>query len=82
MGNFGDFLLTIGSSGLLIFIIVGYVKKIPYTKYLGVAASICLLLMFDIFDIILGIVYFMFSIDQGYFTKIIKKIKERGEKNV
>ena len=80
--NFVDFLLTIGSSGLLVIIVFGYLKKLQITKYLGIVASICLLLMLDIFDIILGIIYFMFSIDQGYFTKIINKIKERGAKNV
>jgi len=80
--NFVDFLLTIGSSGLLVIIIFGYIRKLQITKYLGIVASICLLLMLDIFDIVLGIIYFIFSIDQGYFTKIINKIKERGAKNV
>ena len=81
MSNLVDFLLTIGSVGLLGYAVYGYKKKLSITKYVGVAASICLLLMLDFFDIILGIGYFVFSIDQGYFAKAIKMIKNKGRGN-
>ena len=62
--------------GLLGFTIYGYLKKKNYTKYLGLIASISIILSLDILDIILGILYLVFSIDAGYFVRIFNKIKK------
>lgn len=79
--SFFDILLTISQIGLLGFCVYGYMKKIPYTKYLSIVASILIVFTLDIFDIIIGILYFLFSIDQGYFTYVINKIKNlKGSK--
>lgn len=77
LSNSIDVFLAIAQVGLLSFIIYGYYKKIPITKYLGLVASALLVLTLDIGDVILGIIYFIFSVDQGYFIKIIDTIKQK-----
>lgn len=74
--SFFDVLLSFSQIGLLGFCIFGYLKKIPYTKYLSIVASVLILFTFDIFDIIIGILYALFSIDQGYFISLINMIKK------
>ena len=74
-GSF-DVLLTIAQVALLILTIYGYKKKMSSAKYFGIAASICLIFTFDILDIILGIIYFVFNVDQGYFINLFEKIKK------
>jgi uncharacterized membrane protein (DUF2068 family) len=64
--------LQVGSLG---FIIYGYNKKISYTKYIGIISSVLIILTLDVYDIIIGILYFLFSIDKGYFVKVINLIK-------
>ena len=73
--RFGDFLLTILQIGLLVFSIVGYVKKSPNAKYFGVGAGIVLCLTFHIFDILLGINYALFSIDAHIYVVLFNGIK-------
>lgn len=82
LNNFMDVLLAFSQILLLILTIYGYSKKLPATKYFGLVASILLVLTLNIFDVILGILYFLFSVDQGYFVsffsfcrKIISKEK-------
>ena len=60
---------------LLGFTIYGYQKKIPSAKYMGVAASVAIIITLDFLDVVLGILYFVFSVDQGYFIKFIHMIK-------
>ena len=74
--NAFDILLTLLQVGLLGFVIYGYQKKLPFTKYIGVGVSVLIILTLDIFDIIIGVLYFLFSIDQGYFTKLIGLVKK------
>ena len=50
-------------------------KKIPSAKYMGVAASVAIIITLDFLDVVLGILYFVFSVDQGYFIKFIHMIK-------
>lgn len=73
--NSFDILLSIAQIGSLGFVIYGYNKKISYTKYIGIIASILIVLTLDVFDIIIGFLYFLFSIDQNYFIKVINFIK-------
>ncbi|MBQ9019258.1 MAG: hypothetical protein IJ097_02970 [Bacilli bacterium] len=71
-----DILLTIIQIVLLGTSIYGYICKKNYAKYLSLIASIFIVLTLDIFDIIIGILYFLFSIDQNYFIKLISLIKK------
>lgn len=64
----------------LILTIVGYKNKKSYTKYLSLFASIMIVLSFDLLDVIIGIIYFVFSVDQGYFVSLKNFIKEKTKK--
>lgn len=80
-----DVLLTFAQIGLLAYSAYGYITKRSTAKYVSVIASVLIVLTFDIIDIIIGILYFLFSIDQGYFIKLIdliKKLIKKGDKNV
>ena len=55
-------------------------KKKEFTKYLSLLAAISIILTFDLFDIIIGIIYFIFSVDQGYFVSLENFIKEKIKK--
>lgn len=74
--NRGDSLLMILQIGLLAGSLYGYIAKKKFTKYLGIGAGISLLLMFDPLDIILGILYLVYSIDEAYYVKAHKLIKD------
>ena len=76
MSNRGDSFLMLLQIGLLGGSIYGYSSKKKYTKYLGIGAGIALLLMFDILDILLGILYLVYSIDESYYFKLIEMIKK------
>ena len=83
--NILDVLLTAAQIGLLGYSIFGYITKNPNAKYISIIASILIVLTLDIWDIIIGILYFVFSIDHSYFSKIINMIKglgKKGDKNV
>lgn len=82
-----DVLLSVAQVGLLGYSIYGYRSKNPSAKYISIVASVLIVLTLDVFDIILGILYFVFSVDQNYFTKIVNLIKglfkkKEGNKNV
>ena len=64
----------------LILTIVGYKNKKSYTKYLSLFTSIMIVLSFDLLDVIIGIIYFIFSVDQGYFISLNNFIKEKIKK--
>ena len=64
----------------LILTIVGYKNKKSYTKYLSIFTSIMIVLSFDLLDVIIGIIYFIFSVDQGYFISLNNFIKEKIKK--
>ena len=81
LSNGFDVLLSVSQIVLLVFIIYGYNKKIPYTKYIAIIAAILIILTLDVYDIIIGILYFLFNIDQNYFTNFIKLIKKVLNKN-
>ena len=76
MSNRGDSLLMFLQIGLLGGSLYGYISKKKITKYLGIGAGIALLLMFDPLDIILGILYLVYSIDEEYYVKLIQMIKK------
>lgn len=80
LSNGLDLVLCVLQIGLLIYSIYGYKTKNKYTKYLSIGASVCLFLMFDIFDIIIGICYCLFVIDENYFSGVIKLIKRIGKR--
>ena len=79
LNNFSNLLLAFLQITSLVFVIYGYMKKLSYTKYLSLLASFFLILTLDIWDVIVGVLYFVFSVDQGYFDKLIKMIS-RGKK--
>ncbi len=79
MKNPIDVLLVFGQVGSLIFSIVSYILKKEYVKYVGVVCSVLLILTLNIWDILLGIFYFFFSVDQNSILnllKIFQKIKK------
>lgn len=78
--SFGEILLILAQVLTLIGTIYGYKKKKEFTKYLSLLAAISIILTFDLFDIIIGIIYFIFSIDQGYFVSLGNFIKEKIKK--
>ena len=78
--NGGDSLLMFLQIGLLGGSIYGYISKKNFTKYLGIGAGIALLLMFDPLDIILGILYLVYSIDEDYYVKLINLFKKLTNK--
>ena len=78
--NGGDSLLMILQIGLLAGSLYGYIAKKKFTKYLGIGAGIVLLLMFDPLDIILGILYLVYSIDESYYVKAHQLIKKLIDK--
>lgn len=81
LSNGGDVIISFVQIGLLGGTIFTLMKKKDYSKYLGIAAGISLFLMFDLPDIILGILYSLFSIDMTYFTKGITLVKDLINKN-
>ncbi len=74
--NMTDVFLAILQVFCLGFTIYGYLKKLSYTKYLGLVSSVLLILTLNIWDVILGILYFLFSIDQGYFLSFFSVCKK------
>ena len=50
--------------------IYGFIKKKPNTKIVSMAAALSLVLMFNVIDVITGIIYFLFNVDSGYFTRV------------
>lgn len=79
-----DILLAIGQIALLGLTIYGYITKKSFTKYIGLLASILIILTLDVFDIIIGVLYFIFSIDQNYYIKLFNILKNigKGKNNV
>lgn len=75
LSNTLDLILVFIQFLLLGFTIYGYSKKIKNTHLIAVITSIIMILTFNIFDIILGIIYFIITIDQSIFMKIINKFK-------
>lgn len=65
-----DSLLLLLEYGTLIYCIYGYNKKKSNTKIVSMIAALSLVLMFNIIDVITGILYFLFNIDSGYFTRV------------
>ena len=50
--------------------IYGYNKKKPNTKIVSMVAALSLVLMFNVIDVITGVIYFLFNVDSGYFTRV------------
>ena len=75
-----DYFLWFIELFLLIFTIYGYKKKLNIVKYIGMGASILLLLMFHPFSIVLGIFYLLFNVDQTYILSIFSFVKKIGKK--
>ena len=73
--SFMEFIFVIAQLALLAITMIGYARKSESVKATGIFASLLMVFTFNIFNIILGIIYFVFSVDQNYFTKIINAIK-------
>jgi len=81
--HFTDVLLTIAQIGTLGLTIFGFIQKKSFAKYSGIVASVLLVFTMDFFDLLLGILYFLFCIDQNIFVKayqvlqnFIQKVKK------
>lgn len=71
MSKFGDFIIVASQIIFLFSFIVGCLLKKNGAKLFGIAASLSLLLTFDILDLILGVTYFLFIVDEKFFSKFI-----------
>ena len=74
--NATDVLLAFGQIALLGATIFGYLKKKSFAKYSGIMASLLIIFTLDIYDVIIGILYFLFCIDHNYFVKSIDFVKK------
>jgi len=72
LNTFGGFILCVGQIGVLGYLIYAYPKKNKYIKPLSILACFFLAMSFSFFDIILAIIYFLFSVDSHYLTKIME----------
>ena len=66
---------------LLILTLIGYKNKNPKAKFYGLAASLLLVFMFELPDIIIAIVNLLFTLDQGYILKAIEMSKQGVDKS-
>lgn len=73
-------LLMIAQVGGLALSTYFYQKKNPYAKYISLVSAIALFFMFDLFDIVLGILVLFFTIDQNYIVKLMEYINKGLEK--
>ena len=80
LSSITDILLCLLQIGLLGLTIYGCKIKHPSTKYMGIASSVALVLTLDFLDILLGILFFLFILDYGYYMKIIQFIKSKVKK--
>ena len=79
---FSEVLFILAQVVAFIVTIIGYLKKKDFVKVTGIVASALVIFTFNLVNIIIGIFYFVFSVDQGYFIKMIDKIKElKGKKD-
>ena len=74
-------LLMIAQIVLLILTLIGYKNKNPKAKFYGLAASLLLVFMFELPDIIIAIVNLLFTLDQGYILKAIEMSKQGVDKS-
>ncbi len=80
--SMGDAFLVFLQFALLIVVLVGYKFKASFTKYCAFGVSLLMIFTFNVFEVILGILYFLFSVDVGYFTKTFTFIKNFIKKNL
>ena len=78
--NRWNMLLILVQIGGLIVSIVGYSQKMTKTKYFSLAASVASIFMFDLVDIIIGVLNLLFTIDQNYVVQIIDFLKNATKK--
>lgn len=78
--SMGDAFLVFLQFLLLIIVMVGYKKQANFTKYCAFGVSLLMILTFNIGEVILGILYFLFSVDVSYFTKSFNFIKSKLSK--
>lgn len=79
-GGFLTLLILIQIGGLIA-TIVGYQKKIPQTKYIAFASAVASVCLFDIPDIIIGVLIGLFTVDQTYIIKMMQMVKKLFNKN-
>ena len=77
LSNTLDTLLVFIQFILLIVSIYLYNIKNKLASITSLAAAVTIVLTFNIFDIILGLIYFIFMIDQSIFSKIVNKIVKK-----
>ena len=73
--SFSEFIFIVAQAVTLIITIIGYIGKKESVKITGILASLLMVFTFNIFNVILGVFYFVFSVDQSYYTKLINVLK-------
>ena len=76
-----DIILMIIFSILLIATCIGYYLKKPFTKFIAIASPVVMIFTFNLPCIIISVLYGLFTIDQGYFVKLIQFIRKVFKKN-
>ena len=77
--RWGMLLMFVQIGGLLLSTYF-YKKKNPNAKYLSLVSALALFFMFDLLDIILGILVLFFTIDQNYIIKLMEYINKGIDK--
>lgn len=72
-------ILLLGQVASFVLTIVGYQKKMSKTKIFALAASIFSIILFDLVDVIIGVLNFLFTLDQNYIIKLMSLPKKIGE---
>ena len=80
--DFLEVLFIGGQLACFIATIIGYMQNKETVKITGILASALLIFTFNLDNIVLGIFYFVFSVDQNYILKIVGLIKKvlKGKK--
>ena len=75
VSNRWNFLLMVVQIGGMILSIVGYRKKMSKAKFFALASSAASIFMFDIVDIIIGILNLFFTMDYTTLIKLVESMK-------
>ena len=78
----GTVLLIVAQMAFFALTIVGYNKKMPQAKYFALGASASSVLMFNLIDIVIAILNFIFTVNQNSIKTMIAFLKKWSEKGL